>query len=111
MEKDPNVYDPAEDTMMLAKNLDVRMNDRVLEIGVGSGYILLVASQKAESVFGIDINPERMPVQRAIEINSDVFNIINGRINSLPNEEIIEAYFDPENHRGDIEMILAERMK
>jgi len=61
--------------------------------------------------FGIDINPERMPVQKAIEINSTVLNIMNERINNLPNKEIIEAYFDPENHRGDIELILAKRMK
>jgi len=59
----------------------------------------------------MDINPERMPVQKAIEINSMVMNIMNERINNLPNEEIMEAYYDPENHRGDIELILAKRMK
>ncbi len=74
MEKDPNVYDPAEDTMLLAKNLDVRINDRVLEIGVGSGYISLVASQKAESIFGIDINPHAV---RLAKINAKQNNITN----------------------------------
>ena len=74
MEKDPNVYDPAEDTMLLAKNLDVRINDRVLEIGVGSGYLSLVASQKAESVFGIDINPHAV---RLAKINAKQNNITN----------------------------------
>lgn len=74
MEKDPNVYDPAEDTMLLAKNLDVRINDRVLEIGVGSGYISLVASQKAESIFGIDINPHAV---RLAKINAKQNNVTN----------------------------------
>ncbi|MFC1505863.1 HemK2/MTQ2 family protein methyltransferase [Thermoproteota archaeon] len=74
MEKDPNVYDPAEDTTLLVKNLDVRINDRVLEIGVGSGYISLVASQKAESVFGIDINPHAV---RLAKINAKQNNIDN----------------------------------
>ena len=74
MKKDPNVYDPAEDTMLLAKNLDVRINDRVLEIGVGSGYISLVASQKAESVFGIDINPHAV---RLAKINTKQNNVSN----------------------------------
>ena len=50
-------------------------------------------------------------MQKAIEINSTALNIMNERINSLPNEEIVEAYFDPENHRGDIELILIKRMK
>lgn len=35
---------------------------------------------------------------------------MNERINSLPHEKIVEAYYDPENHRGDIEEILAESM-
>jgi xylose isomerase len=61
--------------------------------------------------FGIDINPERMPVSKAIKINSLVLNIMNERINSLPNDELIEAYYNPENHRGDIELILAKMMK
>jgi release factor glutamine methyltransferase len=74
MEKDPNVYDPAEDTMLLAKNLDVRLNDRVLEIGVGSGYITLVASQKAKNVLGIDINPYAV---RLAKINAKQNNVTN----------------------------------
>jgi len=36
---------------------------------------------------------------------------MNERINSLPNEKIIDAYFDPENNRGSIEMILVDAMK
>jgi len=35
---------------------------------------------------------------------------MNERINALPNEKIIEAYYDPENHRGDIESILIKKM-
>jgi len=58
--------------------------------------------------FGIDINPERMPPQKAIEINTRVVKIMNERINSLPHEEILECYYNPEVHRGDLELILAE---
>ncbi len=74
MEKDPNVYDPAEDTMLLVKNLDVRINDRVLEIGVGSGYVSLIAAQKAESILGIDINPHAV---RLAKINAKQNNVTN----------------------------------
>ncbi len=93
MEKDPNVYDPAEDTILLAKNLDVRKSDRVLEIGVGSGYISLIASQKAESVLGIDINPyaarlakinaKRNGVTNAEFIIGDLFAPINGKFDLI----------------------------
>jgi xylose isomerase len=61
--------------------------------------------------FGIDINPERMPVTKAIEINSLVLHIMNERINNLPHEKLIESYFDPENNRGEIELIYAKSMK
>jgi xylose isomerase len=57
---------------------------------------------------GIDINPERMPPQKAIEINTQVIKIMNKRINNLPHKKIIECYFNPEEHRGDIELILAK---
>ena len=58
--------------------------------------------------YGLDVNSERMPVQKAIEINTKVLHIMSERIDNLSNEKIVEAYFDPENHRGDIELILAE---
>jgi len=63
-----------------------------------------------EGYFGIDINPERMPVQKAIEINCKVLKIINNRINSLPHEKILNCYFNPDENRGNLELILAERM-
>ena len=56
----------------------------------------------------IDINPERMPVHKAVEINCYVLGKMNDRINSLPHKDIIDAYYDPENNRGTIEEILAK---
>jgi xylose isomerase len=43
-----------------------------------------------------------------VEINSSALRIMNDRINALPHEKILECYFDPKNHRGDLELILAE---
>jgi xylose isomerase len=58
--------------------------------------------------FGIDINPERMAPLKAVEINTRVLKIMNERINSLPHRKIVEFYYNPESHRGDLELILAE---
>ena len=63
-----------------------------------------------DEYFGFDINPERMPVEKAIEINSYVLQKMNDKINKLPHEDIINAYYDPENNRGTIEEILAKYM-
>ena len=47
-------------------------------------YVLKMAGYR--EYFGIDINPERMPATKAIEINSLVLHIMNERINELPHE-------------------------
>ena len=50
------VYEPAEDTFLLADNLIVKQSDKVLEIGTGTGIISIIASKKTENVTAIDIN-------------------------------------------------------
>ncbi|MDD3629307.1 MAG: xylose isomerase [Actinomycetota bacterium] len=92
-------------------NYDQDLNLGVVEWSQGEASLFALKMAGYNEYFGIDINPERMPVNKAIEINSLVLNIMNERINSLPNEEIIEAYYNPENHRGDIELILTKMMK
>jgi release factor glutamine methyltransferase len=51
------VYEPAEDTFLIAENLDVRTNDEVLEIGTGCGILSVLAAQSAKRVVSVDINP------------------------------------------------------
>lgn len=54
---DENVYHPAEDTYLLAENLNVEKNDVVLDVGTGCGIIALLSAKKAKEVVAIDINP------------------------------------------------------
>jgi len=58
--------------------------------------------------YGVDINPEHMPVLDAIRINARALQIMKERIDSLPHEKIIECYYQPEKNRGGLETILAE---
>ena len=53
---DKNVYEPAEDTFLLAENLHVRKKERVLEIGTGCGIIAVLAAEKGARVVATDIN-------------------------------------------------------
>jgi xylose isomerase len=64
-----------------------------------------------QGYFCFDINPERMPVEKAVEINCRVLRIMNDRINRLPHERILACYFEPDKHRGELELILAEARK
>ena len=55
---------------------------------------------------GIDINPERMPVDTAIRINIDAIRAACDRINSLDHEAIMHAVSHPDETRGWIESYL-----
>lgn len=59
-----------------------------------------------EGLFGLDINPERQPVDIALKISMDALRAANDRINSMDHERIIEATMDPAGRRGWIEAYL-----
>lgn len=52
-----NVYEPAEDSFLLAENLRVNKTDFVLDMGTGCGILGILAAKKARSVIAVDINP------------------------------------------------------
>jgi release factor glutamine methyltransferase len=81
--------------MLLANNLSVKDNDVVLEIGVGSGYVSLVAAQDARSVVGIDINPCAVKLAK-----------LNAKLNSISNVEfILGDLFSPIHGRFSLILI------
>jgi 16S rRNA (adenine1518-N6/adenine1519-N6)-dimethyltransferase len=52
-----DVYEPAEDTFLLAENLAVEEGDVVLDMGTGCGILGVLAAQKAGKVVAVDVNP------------------------------------------------------
>jgi release factor glutamine methyltransferase len=52
-----SVYEPAEDSFLLADNLKVIEGDTVVDIGTGCGILGIIAAAKAKRVVAIDINP------------------------------------------------------
>jgi xylose isomerase len=56
--------------------------------------------------FGIDINPERMPVDVALRINMDAIRAANDRINGLDHEAVLYAQQHPDKARGWLEAYL-----
>ncbi|MHA1681994.1 MAG: sugar phosphate isomerase/epimerase family protein [Promethearchaeota archaeon] len=91
-------------------NYDQDLNVGVVELQEAMALMYALKIMGYKEYFGIDINPERMPVLKAIEINTKVINRINEKIEALPHEEIIDMYLHPANHRGDLEMVLAEHI-
>lgn len=77
-----DAYPPSEDTYLLMEVMEneIKGSDEVLEIGVGSGLLSLVASLSAERVTGVDI--DKGAVEAARE---------NAKKNGIDNVEFFES--------------------
>ncbi|MEN6592065.1 MAG: HemK2/MTQ2 family protein methyltransferase [Methanobacterium sp.] len=71
----PQVYEPAEDTFLLADNLEVERMSRALEIGTGTGLIAILASRKARMVIATDINPHALDCTLKNIIANKAYNV------------------------------------
>lgn len=86
------VYEPAEDTFLLAENLMVNESDNVLEIGTGTGIIAIIVSKRAKKIIAVDINRFAVEcAQKNVEINHALVDVKLGDL------------FDPvENEKFDL---------
>ena len=57
IELHPEVYEPAEDTFLLADSIVVSEEDSVFEVGSGSGLIALYCASLGANIVCCDINP------------------------------------------------------
>lgn len=71
----PEVYAPAEDSFLLADNLDITRIDQVLEIGTGTGFIAIAASKKAGKVIATDINDNAINCAIKNAVTNKAYNI------------------------------------
>ncbi|EJG07765.1 methylase [Methanofollis liminatans DSM 4140] len=69
---DDQVYAPAEDTFLIrdAALAEVRPDDRVLEVGCGSGAVSAALLGRAGSVAATDINPHAVRAARALGVET-----------------------------------------
>lgn len=61
------VYEPAEDTFLIAKHLKV--DGFILDVGTGCGILSVLAASKAKHIVAVDINPY---AARCAKINAEV---------------------------------------
>ncbi len=60
----PEVYEPKEDSFLLADSLEVGKGDSVLDMGTGTGIQAIMASRDASVVLAVDINPKAIESAR-----------------------------------------------
>jgi len=71
----PDVYEPADDSMLLADNLEVENGDMVLDMGTGTGILALSVAKKAKNVLAVDINPKAIEIARENSTLNKIENI------------------------------------
>ncbi|NIP67594.1 ribosomal RNA small subunit methyltransferase A [Candidatus Bathyarchaeota archaeon] len=59
-----DVYTPAEDTFLIAQNLEVGNGDMVLDMGTGCGILAVLAAKRAQRVVAVDVNPHAIECAR-----------------------------------------------
>jgi release factor glutamine methyltransferase len=80
---DSEVYEPAEDTFLLADNLDVRDGERVLELGTGCGLLAILAAGAGARVVATDISPLALACARKNADAHSASNFIDFRLGNL----------------------------
>jgi release factor glutamine methyltransferase len=93
IELHPDVYEPAEDSFLLAESMEVSKGDTVLDVGTGTGILALIAAGKAKRVLGVDLNPEAVRLARRNAktngvlnvkfLESDLFSKVSGKFNLI----------------------------
>lgn len=71
----PQVYQPAEDTFLLADNLEVERMCRALEIGTGTGLIAIMTARRARIVIATDINPHALDCTVKNIVTNKAYNV------------------------------------
>ncbi len=87
-------------------NYDQDMNVGVISPEQMEAGLYVLKMHAYSGYFGIDVNPERMPVEAAIKNSMDALRAGNDRINGLDHARVIEATTQPDAHRGWLEAYL-----
>lgn len=87
-------------------NYDQDLNVGVISPEQAEALLYTLKMYGYRGYFGLDINPERMPVDVALKICMDAIRAANDRINELDHEAILYAVNHPDKTRGWLEAYL-----
>jgi xylose isomerase len=87
-------------------NYDQDLNVGVLSPEANEAALYAMKMYGYTGWFGLDINPERMPVDVALRNSMDAMRAANDRINEMDHESIIWATEHPDKARGWLEAYL-----
>jgi len=92
-------------------NYDQDLNVGVLALDQLYAALFVLKMYGYKEYFGIDINPERMPVDVALKLNMRAIRTACKRLNNMSYEDysrIVDAMFNPDKNRGVIEEVFTK---
>lgn len=87
-------------------NYDQDLNVGVVSIEQTEAALYALKMHGYEEHFGIDVNPERMPVAMAVRNSIDALRAAADRVNGLDHDQIVWAMMHPDQARGWLEAYL-----
>ncbi len=87
-------------------NYDQDLDVGVLGLDQMYAALLVLKMHGYEGFFGIDINPERIPVERALVLSMNALDAACAHVNELDYERLVEAMYKPSENRGVVEDVL-----
>ncbi len=100
------IYEPSEDSLLLAKYVDKFAKGKVLDIGTGNGIQAEAALKRTKVVLAVDINKEAIEYVKNKGIKakvSDLFSNVKGKYDLI----IFNPPYLPEEELEDIESKLS----
>jgi len=91
-------------------NYDQDLNVGVLGIDQTYAAMIVLKAYGYSGRFGIDINPERIPIERALVLNINALRSACARINELDFEKLVDAMYNPSQNRGVAEDVLTRSL-
>jgi len=91
-------------------NYDQDLNVGVLGLDQMYAALLVLKMYGYQCRFGIDINPERMPVETALLLNINALRASCAVINGLDFDRLVDAMYEPENNRGVAEDVMTRAL-
>jgi len=91
-------------------NYDQDLNVGVLDVNQMLATLLVFKMHGYGGYYGIDINPERMPVERALVLSMNALDAGADTVNDLDYDRLVEAMHDPAANRGVLEDVLTRAL-
>jgi xylose isomerase len=91
-------------------NYDQDLNVGVLGLDQMYAALLVMRMYEYRCRFGIDIDPERIPVKKALVLNINALRAACDRVNGLDCDRLIEAMYNPEQNRGVVEDVMTRAL-